>query len=116
MSISKILEMSKNEMSDAEKLRAISVTVSAARESYGNADAEISADYVSTADGDFEMKFLNDETKLVLVRREVKRIKIEAIEMSECRQGVNINKVVEQLVATSPVLVNISDTTEFSYL
>ena len=77
---------------------------------------EITAPYIPTTEGEVQLQFVSDATKLVLVAREVSRIKTFAIETAENVEGANMNKIVESLIATSPILANISAKTEFSYI
>ena len=116
MSISKVLEQDKKDVSDSQKLSQIVEMVAAARSAYGNEDIEIKAPVIGTVNGDMDLKFVCDATKLVLVKNEVTRIKVTSIEACKSTEGVNMKKVIEELVATSPVLVNLSDTTDFTYL
>ena len=116
MNISKILEQTKEEATDTQKVAAVAEMVASARKAYGNSDAEITAPYVPTTDGDVQLKYVDDATKLVLIGKEVRKIKAIAVQTAQESEGVNINKLVESFLATSPVLVNISDTTEFDYI
>lgn len=116
MSISTILDTSEKEMSDEQKLKAIITIVSSARKAYGNTDMEIDAPYVATVNGNMNLKYLSNSSKLQEVRTVITDMKMHVMEAEESVQGVVVNKVIEEMIATSPVLVNISDTTEFSYI
>jgi len=116
MSISNILEQKKEDLSDAEKIKAIAEIVSQARKSYGNSDAVVTSPEINTTDGVVELQFVSVETKLSLVKQEVVAIKMAAIEFEKSNEGVNRDKMVEQLLATSPIMVNLADTAKFSYL
>lgn len=114
MSITKILSNEKS--SDEEKIAAIAETIAKAREAYGNVDAEIDDPFVNTAHGQMRFSNLEDDSKLAYVRNEVARIKVMAGEATEQGQGVNPNRVVEQLLATNPILTNVAAGTKFEYL
>jgi len=116
MSITTILKQDSKEVSATLKVSQIAELVSSVRSSYGNSDADIKAPSVNTTEGYVDLKFASDETKLFLIEREVSLIKIEAIEACKCNTAKVLSKVIEELVATSPTLVNISDTTDFTCL
>jgi Golgi nucleoside diphosphatase len=114
MSITKILSNEKT--SDEEKIASIAELVAKARESYGNEDAVISDPIVNTAFGEMRFGNLENDSKLQAVRNEVSKIKVMACEAVEQGQGVNPNRRVEELIATNPILVNVSSGTKFEYL
>jgi len=114
MSITAILKQ--KDVSDAEKLSAIAEIVLAAREAYSNTKAEIASPEVNTAFGVMSVAELEDDSKLAVIQSEVQRLKVEAIEFGKGKEGVNINKKMEELVATNPVLANITGGTKFDYL
>jgi hypothetical protein len=116
MSITKILAQSKDTASDSAKIEAVAVIVAAARKAYGNCKEDITAPEIATTDGATQLEYCSDSTKISLIERETKSIKMCAMETSKTTQGVNLNKLVESLIATSPLLVNISNTTNFDYL
>jgi len=114
MSITKILS---NENSSAEeKIAAIAETVAKARASYGNEEAVIDDPFVSTTYGEMRFSNLEDDSKLSFIRNEVMKIKVSACEATEQKQGVNVGRRVEELIATNPILVNMSSGTKFEYL
>jgi hypothetical protein len=114
MSITKILSNEKT--SDEEKIASVAELAAKARESYGNEDAEIKDPLVNTTYGEMRFSNLEDDAKLTFVRNEVAKIKVRACEAVEQGQGVNPNRRVEELIATNPVLVNVSSGTKFEYL
>ncbi len=116
MSISKILELKESECSNSEKLERISALVSSARANYGNSDTKIEVPEVNTASGSMSVMYISDASKIELVKQEASRIRIEAIEAVKATPGTNGNKVIEALVATSAILVNISETSDFELL
>lgn len=116
MSITKILAQDSKEVSNKDKVDQIAEVVSSARKSYGNSDASIKSPSINTVNGYMEIKYLEDNTKLELVKAEVTKIKVQSIEAVKDTEGLVLEKVIEEAIATSPVLVNIADTTEFTYL
>lgn len=116
MSITEILEEDPKVMPNEEKVVKIADIVSSARKSYGNSDTVIESPEVNTTDGMMEIKYLKADTKIELVKKEINTIKLKAIEASKNQQGVVMDKVIEELISINPILVNISDTTKFTYL
>jgi len=114
MSITKILANTKAE--PQELLYSVADIVAAARKAYDNEDTVIEPPMVNTVHGTMSFKHLEDNSKLEILRNEVQFIKAQAIEASEQRPGVNINKKIEELLATNPLFVNISSGTKFEYI
>ncbi len=104
------------EMADSEKLQRIAEVVAKARDSYGNTEAEITAHMVPTTHGDMNFNYLDDSSKIAILKAEVQRIKAIAVEFSEQCEGVNLNRKIEELIATNSFLVNVSAGTKFEYL
>ena len=114
MSITKILTEEKTPAS--EKLERVAEIVAGAREKYGNADVEISAPSVNTPHGYMSFLHLEDEGKVALLRDQVALIKAVAVEYSEQNEGVNMNRKIEELIATNGMFVNIAAGTRFEYI
>jgi len=114
--MSQVLELDSKKVTAAEKLAQIVTIVGSARNSYGNADVTIDAPEVDTTDGKMAVKYVNDASKLALVKSEVVRIKMAVIEACKADSGKVANKIIEEMVATSPILVNIGETSDFSIL
>jgi uncharacterized small protein (DUF1192 family) len=107
MSITKVL--TDKDTAPADKLERVAEIVAQAREAYGNADAEISAPMINTV-------HLEDEAKVALLRDEVARIKARAVEMATQTPGANMNRKIEELLATNGMFVNIAAGTKFEYI
>lgn len=116
MNITQILEQDSKKVSDAAKVASVAEVVAKARQAYGNADAKIDSPMIATTEGDMKLEYVTDATKVSLIAKEIRKIKMVAVETAQNSQGVNPNKLIETLLSTSPILVNISDTTEFEYL
>jgi len=116
MNISGILEMDSKKVTNAEKLAQIVTIVASTRKNYGNADVTIKAPEVDTTDGKMAVKYVNDASKLALVKSEVVRIKMAVIEACKADSGKVANKIIDEMVATSAILVNIGETSDFSIL
>jgi len=114
MSITKIL--SDENSSAEEKISDVAETVAKARASYGNEEAVIDDPFVCTTYGEMRFSNLEDDSKLQFISNEVMKIKVLACEATEQKQGVNVGRRVEELVATNPILVNVSSGTKFEYL
>lgn len=114
MSITKILT---NEKTTAEeKLEAVAQVVAGAREAYGNTDAVIESPKVDTTGGCMSFVHLEDDSKVAVLRGEVARIKVEAVEFAENNAGVNINRKIEELLAVNGYFANIAAGTKFEYI
>lgn len=114
MSITKILTNA--DASAEEKLERVAEIVAAARAAYGNEDADIAVPRAYTTNGDMPFDLLDDESKVVLLTSAVGQIKAAAVEYSEQNSGVNLNKKIEELIATNGLFTNISSGTKFEYI
>jgi hypothetical protein len=114
MSITKVL--TDKDTAPADKLERVAEIVAQAREAYGNADAEISAPMINTVHGEMNFVHLEDEAKVALLRDEVARIKARAVEMATQTPGANMNRKIEELLATNGMFVNIAAGTKFEYI
>lgn len=109
-------EILKSDASATGKLTQLSSLVSDIRTSYGNADHEIEVPYVNTPDGMVSLKYVDDESKVVLAERAIKRITVDAVEACEGTAGLLFDKEVEWLVATDATLCNLSASTDSKYI
>ena len=114
MSITNIL--SDDALSASDKLAQVSKLVSLAREHYGNEEHTVSSPDVNTTEGMMSFSHLTPESKAYILRNEVQRIRAAAVEYSRSVEGGIISKKVEELVATNPMLCNIENTDDFSYI
>lgn len=114
MSITKIL--SEKDVAAADKLQKVADIVATARANYGNEDDEIKSPMVDTTHGRMNFNHLEDDSKVELLKGEVQKIKAQAVEYAEQREGVNFNKKIEELIATHAMFVNISSGTKFEYI
>ena len=90
--------------------------VTKAREAYGNIDKEITPPEVNTINGLEDLAMLCDESKLVIAKSEVDNIRTIAVEYVKAFDGAILDRKVEELIAISPILANITAKVESSYL
>lgn len=114
MSITKVL--TDKDLSSSEKLEKVAETVAAARKAYGNEDAEIAVPQVNTVHGVMPFNVLEDDAKVEILRAAVGNIKARAVEAAEQNPGVNINKKIEELLATDSHFTNVAPGTKFEYI
>lgn len=114
MSITAIL--SDKELDSAEKLKQVAAVVAKAREAYGNVNSQIPAVDVNTVSGMMSFVHLDNDAKVSVLRSEVQTIKVRAIEYSSNVEGSNLNKKLEELIATNGMFANIESSTEFDYI
>lgn len=100
----------------SEKLKQLAELVYDIREAYGNTDVTIDIPYVNTPDGMVSLTYLDADSKVAFAGQSVRAITIEAIEICEATQGAMLDKEIESLVATCPILCNLSSTTGSKYL
>ncbi len=113
-SITKIL--AEKDVSAADKLQRVAEVVAAAREAYGNSDAEIAAPMVSTTHGSMNFNHLEDDSKVELLKGEIQSIKAQVVEFVENNEGASFTRKTEELLATHGMFVNISAGTKFEYI
>ena len=116
MSITKILATPVAELSHADKILQVATIVAAARKAYGNTDKKIDSPQIPTSEGVMSLEYVSDETKVYLIGKEIRQIRMAVMEAEKTQPGVNPNKLVESMMATSGILANISNTTDFNYL
>lgn len=104
----KLTEIFTSELTDVEKVDAISKVITKAREAYGNIDADIEAPEMQTVNGLENLNMLCDESKLVIAQSEIASIKTVASEYCKAYDGAIFSRKVEELLAISPVLANIA--------
>lgn len=114
MGLQEILNNEK--LSDAKKVKAIAKVVAAAREAYGNEDADITAPEINTINGLEDLNMLCNESKLAIAESEITNIRVVAVEYTKAFEGAVLDKKVEELIAISPVLANITATVKSAYL
>jgi hypothetical protein len=114
MSLTKILSNEKT--SAEEKLEAVAQVVAAAREAYGNADQDIAVPDVNTVHGVMPFNVLEDEAKVELLQSTVGIIKASAVEYARTNPGTNINRRIEELLATDGMFTNVAAGTKFEYI
>ena len=101
-------------MSSAKKLAKITETVKSCRKKYGNTDLEVEAPEVNTINGVESMDYLSDDDKLALADSCITQIRHEAIEEVKTNPLAILDEEVIALIATSPVLTNLSSTNSAS--
>ncbi len=114
MSITKIL--TNKDTAAEDKLAAVAEVVAGARENYGNGEAVIAVPRCYTANGDMPFDMLDDDSKVAILQGEVAAVKARAVEFSEQNPGVNLNKKIEELLATNGHFANIAVGTKFEYI
>lgn len=114
MSITKIL--GNKEMSAEDKLEAVAAIVAGARENYGNTDKDIAVPTVNSVHGAMPFDVLDDESKAALLAGEVGRLKAQAVEFNVQNPGTNLNRKIEELLATNGMFANIAAGTKFEYI
>ena len=113
----KLTDIFTNEdMSAKDKVNAIAEVVTKAREAYGNGDAEITAPEINTVDGLEDLAMLCDESKVAVAESEVRNIKTVAVEYTKAFEGAILDRKIEELIAISPILANITATTDSAYI
>lgn len=100
----------------SEKLKQLVELVYDIREAYGNTEAEIDIPYVNTPDGMVSLTYLDDESKVALAGQSVRAASIEAVEICEATQGAVLDKEIEGLIATDPILCNLTASSGSKYL
>jgi len=108
--------LTNEESSSSKKLEEVQAVVASARKAYGNVDMSITCPDVNTVDGLMSFAHMSDDSKVSMLKAEVQRIKIHAIEFAKNTEGANINRKLCELVATSPMLTSIENTVEFDYI
>lgn len=114
MSILKTLNKKKGNAAD--KLAAVAEAVAKARQKYGNGETVIAAPEVNTVDGLMSFVHLTDESKVEVCKAEAHRIRVEAIEFAKGVEGGIANKKIEELLAVSPIMANLTAGSDFDYL
>ena len=113
----KLMEIfSSEELSSKEQVAAIAEVVVKARNAYGNGDAEITEPEINTIDGLQSLSMLDDESKVRVAQIEVSCIKTRAVEFCNDVEGAVLDKKIAELIALSPVLTSLTNTTESEYL
>jgi hypothetical protein len=114
MSITKIL--GNKETSAEDKLEAVAAVVAGARENYGNTDVEIAVPTVNTTMGSMPFNLLDDEGKVAMLQYEVGLVKARAVEYTTQNPGTNLNRKIEEILATNGLFSNIAAGTKFEYI
>ena len=116
MNLRDILESTDDKKYPVEKkLEAIVSTVAKARAAYANEDMDITVPEVNTTDGVVDLSMLNKTDKLALAIRAIDTIRTHAHEDAKNNEGVNVSKAIEAMLATSPLLANLTESPENDY-
>ena len=113
-SITQILSAEK--VDAADKLKSVAEVVAGARENYGNGDTVIECPRVDTAHGSMPFNVLEADSKVAVLRSEVAMIKAIAVEAADQNPGLNINKKIEELLATNGLFCNVDTGAKFEYI
>jgi hypothetical protein len=113
MTFNKIL---KSDASAEAKLTDLTALVADIRNEYGNSDIEIDTPYVNTPEGIISFKYLDAESKVVYAGKAVRDATVEAVEICESTQGAVLDRELESLIATCPVLCNLAISTNSKYI
>ena len=112
MKLSEVFELENSK----EAIQELANIVTKAREAYGNTDKEITAPEITTIDGLEDLAMLSDESKLVIAESEVDNIRTISVEYTKFYEGSILDKKIEELIAISPILANITAKVESAYL
>ena len=104
------------ELKASQVLAGVAEIVTKARAAYGNEEAKIPTAAVNTTYGAVDFEHLEDDSKVEIIRAEVMRIKVLAVEAAKDVVGTNVNKEIEKLIATNVFLNNIVSASKFDYL
>ena len=104
------------ELSANVKVARIDEIVTKARAAYGNGDADITAPEMHTADGLQDLAMLSPDSKLAIAESEVRNIKVIATEFVKAFEGAKLDKKIEELIAISPILANITASVDSEYI
>lgn len=116
MNMLEILNNDPKTMSSNDKLEKVGVIIASARKAYGNEGVSIESPDIETINGLSPLVHLSSDAKVGLAISVLNEIKMEAVEATRRQEGVNINKKIEELIATSDILVNISTVVEYDYI
>jgi hypothetical protein len=109
-------EILRSDASAEAKLADLTALVADVRNTYGNSDIEIDVPYVNTPEGMVSFKYLNAESKVVYAGNAVRDATVEAVEICESTQGTVLDKELESIIATCPVLCNLAVSTNSKYI
>ena len=98
------------------KLEAINDIVTNIRAKYGNTDVIVDTPEVNTTDGVVGLQYLSDEDKVAVAANVIADIRIIAIEDTKQSELIKLDKRIEELVATSNILVTLSAKSESEYI
>lgn len=104
------------ELSAVEKLSKIADLITEVRTKYGNLDIELSEVEVCTVDGNTPMALLDAESKVALAKAAFNSLVRDAYEDTADQEGILFDRRIEEYIATSPVLNNLTTTTGSDYL
>ena len=103
-----------NRKNTAKKLADIVAIVAKARKKYNNEEATIDAPSVTTTGGCQSIKYLDSADKAAVASKELRAILCEVQRIDEHVQGCNVNRVLTELIAVNPTLVNLEESFEIS--
>lgn len=109
-------EILKSDASAEAKLTDLAQLVTEIRGNYGNYNIVIDVPYVNTSDGMVAFKYIDAESKVVFAGQAVREATVEAVEICEATQGAVLDKELESLIATDPILCNLSVTSGSKYV
>jgi len=109
-------EILRSDASAEAKLTDLIALVADVRNAYGNSDIEIDVPYVNTPEGMASFKYIEAESKVVYAGKAVRDATVEAVEICECTQGAVLDKELESLIATSPILCNLALSISSKYI
>jgi hypothetical protein len=109
-------EILRSDASAEAKLTDLTALVADVRNTYGNSDIEIDVPYVNTPEGMVSFKYLDAESKVVYAGNAVRDATVEAVEICELTQGTVLDKELESIIATCPILCNLAVSTNSKYI
>lgn len=115
MKLTQIFDMS-TDTTSADRLKHLATIVTKARKAYGNTSAEIATPDVNTTEGLQALDLTGTEDRLAIAASEFRNMKEVAAEFTKCYEGAIFDKKIEELIAISPIMANISAVIESDYL
>ena len=108
--------LSNEDFTADQKVEKFTTLVAKARKAYGNEDVEIAEPIIQGTEGGISLRYYAAEDKVSLAATELTSISTHAIHLVEGTEGAVLDKEIERLVATNPVLCNIGAKSTSAYI
>lgn len=99
-----------------DQLKEVAGIVGAARQAYGNSDAEIAAPMCDTSEGRMSFVHLSAEGKVAILRKQIGLVKAAAVEFVENNPGAEMTRKIEELLSLNGYFCNADNGTKFEYI